>query len=102
MSLVGRLLYLTGQFPIGTLPLTCFSGFGAQLASSVSPEMIRSWASSCNRGAFVVSALLKVRGQVADKVVDMLTPLLPALSGSSLKGHQAILNELDKLSQTAS
>ena len=77
-------------------------GFGAQLVSAVRSEVIRSWASSCNRGAFLVSALLKVRGHVGKTVAEILAPLLPTLRESSLKGHQAILSELDQLNKDSS
>ncbi len=65
--------------------------------ASASPEVIRTWACSCNRGAFVVCALLKVKGAVSRTVAAILSPLTSKLRESSLKGHQAILNELAEL-----
>ena len=65
--------------------------------ASVSPEAIRTWACSCNRGAFVVCALLKVKGAVSRTVAAILSLLTSKLRDSSLKGHQAILKELTQL-----
>lgn len=62
----------------------------------MSAEQLCAWASSCNRGGFVVSALLGVGGEVGCVVREMLAPLHSTLADSSLKGHQAIWNALTK------
>ena len=81
------------------------AGFVQQLISRVSAEPLRVWVSSCNRGGFVVSALLDVPdvsalldvgGETRGVVRDMLSPLHSTLAKSSLKGHQAIWKVLSK------
>ena len=67
-----------------------------ELVSCVSGDQLRAWAGSCNRGGFVVGALLKVGGEMGCVVREMLTPLLSTLNTSSLKGHQVIWNSLTK------
>ena len=75
---------------------TSVAGFVQQLISRVSAEQLRAWVSSCNRGGFVVSALLDVGGETRGVVRDMLSPLHSTLAKSSLKGHQAIWKVLSK------
>lgn len=62
--------------------------------SCVGPEQICSWATSSNRGAFVVSALLEGGGVLAGKVARMLRPLAWSLGQSSLQGQQALYTHL--------
>lgn len=63
----------------------------------MSGKQLCAWVNSCNRGGFVVSALLDVGGEVRGVVSDMLSPLYSMLADSPLKGHQALWNQLSKL-----
>ena len=69
-----------------------------QLLSRVSGERLCDWASGSNRGAFVVCALLELEeGEVSRRVAEMLTPVLPIMAESELKGQQAIHKKLLEL-----
>ena len=74
------------------------AGFVQQLIYRVSAEQLHAWVSSCNRGGFVVGALLDVGGlgETRGVVRDMLSPLHSTLAKSSLKGHQVIWKVLSK------
>ena len=80
--------------------LSLVAGFAAELLERVSGEQLCEWVSGCNRGGFVVSALLGVRGEVAEKAAAMLNPIHKTLSKSAIKGHQAVHNALEKFTNT--